>query len=57
MIDSVISLPVSTDYIVLTVGELKISDGGLRKEHGLRVYESRVLRRMFGPEREDAAGG
>jgi len=56
-IDSIISLPVSTDYIVLTVRELKISDSGLREEHGLRVCESRVLRRMFGPEREDATGG
>jgi hypothetical protein len=42
MIDSTISLPVSRDYIVLTVGELHISDSGLREEHGLRVYESRI---------------
>jgi hypothetical protein len=29
----------------------------LRKEHGLRVYENRVLRRIFGPNREEVAEG
>jgi hypothetical protein len=29
----------------------------LRKEHRLRVYENRVLRRIFGPKREEVAGG
>jgi hypothetical protein len=29
----------------------------LREEHGLRVSENRVLRRMFGPKREEVAGG
>jgi hypothetical protein len=24
----------------------------LREEHGLRVFENRVLRRIFGPKRE-----
>jgi hypothetical protein len=24
----------------------------LRKEHGLRVFENRVLRKIFGPKRE-----
>jgi hypothetical protein len=48
MIDSTISLPVSTDYIVLTVGKLQISDSGLREERGLRVFEGRVLRRTLG---------
>jgi hypothetical protein len=27
-----------------------------RKEHGLRVSENRVLRRIFGPKRGEAAG-
>jgi hypothetical protein len=25
----------------------------LREEHGLRVFENRVLRRIFGPKREE----
>jgi hypothetical protein len=30
---------------------------GLRKEHGLRVFENRVLRRIFGLKREKVTGG
>jgi hypothetical protein len=29
----------------------------LRKEHRLRVFENRVLRRIFGSEREEVTGG
>jgi hypothetical protein len=29
----------------------------LREEHRFRVYEKRVLRRIFGPKREEVAGG
>jgi hypothetical protein len=29
----------------------------LREEHRLRVSENRVLRRIFGPKREEVAGG
>jgi hypothetical protein len=29
----------------------------LRVEHRLRVFKNRVLRRMFGPEREKVIGG
>jgi hypothetical protein len=29
----------------------------LREEHRLRVFENRVLRRIFGPERDEATGG
>jgi hypothetical protein len=29
----------------------------LREEHRLRVFESRVLRRIFGPKGEKVAGG
>jgi hypothetical protein len=28
----------------------------LREEHRLRVFENRVLRRIFGPKREEVAG-
>jgi hypothetical protein len=28
----------------------------LREEHGLRVFENRVLRRIFGPKRDDVTG-
>jgi hypothetical protein len=30
---------------------------GLREEHKLRVFESRVLRRIFGPKRDAVMGG
>jgi hypothetical protein len=29
----------------------------LREEHTLMVFENRVLRRIFGPEREEVTGG
>jgi hypothetical protein len=29
----------------------------VREEHGLNVSESRMLRRIFGPKREEVAGG
>jgi hypothetical protein len=29
----------------------------LRKEHRLRVFENRVLRRIFGPKRDEMTGG
>jgi hypothetical protein len=29
----------------------------LREEHRLRVFENRVLRRIFGPERDEVIGG
>jgi len=28
----------------------------LRKERGLRVFENRVLRRVFGPKRDEVTG-
>ena len=28
----------------------------LREEHGLRVFENRVLRRIFGPKRGEVTG-
>jgi hypothetical protein len=29
----------------------------LREEHGLKVFENRVLRRIFGPKRGEVTGG
>jgi hypothetical protein len=29
----------------------------LREEHRVRVFENRVLRRIFGPKRDDVTGG
>jgi hypothetical protein len=29
----------------------------LREEHKLRVFENRVLRRIFGPKRDEETGG
>jgi hypothetical protein len=29
----------------------------VREEHRLRVFENRVLRRLFGPKRDDVIGG
>jgi hypothetical protein len=29
----------------------------VREEHRLRVFENRVLRRIYGPNREEVAGG
>jgi hypothetical protein len=29
----------------------------VRKEHGLRVFEKKVLKRRFGPERDEVTGG
>jgi hypothetical protein len=29
----------------------------LREEYGLRVFENRVLRRIFGPKRDEVTGG
>jgi hypothetical protein len=29
----------------------------LREEHRLRMFENRMLRRIFGPKREEVAGG
>jgi hypothetical protein len=29
----------------------------LEEEHGLRVFENRVLRRIFGPKRDEVTGG
>jgi hypothetical protein len=31
--------------------------GGNREEHRLRIFENRVLRRIFGPKRDEVTGG
>jgi hypothetical protein len=30
---------------------------GVKPEHRLRVFENRVLRRIFGPKRDEVTGG
>jgi len=34
-----------------------ITERTLREEHGLGVFENRVLRRIFGPKREEVSEG
>jgi hypothetical protein len=34
-----------------------ISSDTVREEHKLRVFEDRVLRRIFGPKRDGVTGG
>jgi hypothetical protein len=41
-------------FVLLRVLELELS---LREEHRLRVFENRVLRRIFGPKRDEETGG
>jgi hypothetical protein len=36
---------------------LKLGLLTLREEHRLRVFENRVLRRMFGPKKDEETGG
>jgi hypothetical protein len=36
---------------------VKLGLSELREEHRLRVFDSRVLRRIFGPKRKEVAGG
>jgi hypothetical protein len=36
---------------------LRISFFTLREEHGLKVFESRALRKLRGPKREEETGG
>jgi hypothetical protein len=36
---------------------VKILSLTLREEHRLRVFEKRVLRRIFGPKRDELTGG
>jgi hypothetical protein len=39
--------------MILTMLELALT---LREEHRLRVFENRVLRRIFGPKRDEVTG-
>jgi hypothetical protein len=50
------------DILLHTRNELNLADGvfwslTLRKEHRFRVFGNRVLRRIFGPKREEVTGG
>jgi hypothetical protein len=37
--------------------ECKIWSPTLREEHGLRVFENQMLRKIFGAKRDEAIGG
>jgi hypothetical protein len=37
--------------------DVKLGSVTLREEHRLRVFENMVLRRIFGPKRDEVAGG
>jgi hypothetical protein len=40
----------------MVLNECKTWPLTLREEHRLRVFENRVLRRIFGPKRDDVTG-
>jgi hypothetical protein len=40
-----------------SVGKIRLVKTQLREEHRLRVFENRVLRRIFGPKRDEMTGG
>jgi hypothetical protein len=48
-----------TTYIILPVVLYGCETWSLTlwEEHGLRVFENRVLRRIFGPKRDELMGG
>jgi hypothetical protein len=47
----------STKYMLLSRHQNEGQNQDMREEHRLRVFESRVLRRMFGPKRDEVMGG
>jgi hypothetical protein len=46
--------PINNIYILYGSERLSLT---LRKEEKLRVFENRVLRRIFGPKRDEVRGG
>jgi hypothetical protein len=44
-------------YIINSNMGVKLGRLTLREEHRLRVFENRVLRRIFGPKRNEVTGG
>jgi hypothetical protein len=49
---------IASVWLILPLGlyECETSSLILREEHRLRVFEKRVLRRIFGPERDEVTG-
>jgi hypothetical protein len=45
--------PLQTDFIITNITWSQT----LREEHRLRVFENRVLRRIFGPKRDEVTEG
>jgi hypothetical protein len=48
--------PFSTEQVPLVLHECETWSLTLREEHKLRVFENRVLRRIFGPKRDEVTG-
>jgi hypothetical protein len=45
-----------TVHLPVVLSGYKICSPTLREEHRLRVFENRVLRRIFGPKRDEVKG-
>jgi hypothetical protein len=45
-----------SDLMLFCMG-VKLLSLTLREEHRLRLFENRVLRRIFGPKRDEVTGG
>jgi hypothetical protein len=45
-----------TGLLIIPVAKVLYGSETLREEHRLRVFENRVLRRIFGPKRDEVTG-
>jgi hypothetical protein len=54
---SVLNGPCSDETVYVVLYECEFWSLTLREDHRVRVFEKRVLRRMFGPNRDEVTGG